>query len=104
MRIRRLTLGVLLSLALTAWAQDVGQGSPPSTSGPSQATERPSASVAPAATAEFPAPAELQGPWEAVMGSGSDIELEIRETGYKLTQATGAIGGRSRTTSFASSP
>lgn len=45
----------------------------------------------------FPAPAELQGTWEAVSDSGSDLVLAIRETGYRLTQSSTAIGSRSTT-------
>ncbi len=87
MRIRRSILGVLLCLPFVACAQDVGRASPPSTSGTAQPTKLPSASPAPAATAQFPAPAELQGIWVAVMDSGSDIELEIRETSFRITAA-----------------
>jgi len=101
MPIQRGILGALLSLALAACTQDASPGSPTpssalagSSSAP-QATERPSASPAPAATPEFPAPAELQGTWKAVMASGSDIELEISETGYRIAAPNpfGAVSG-----------
>jgi hypothetical protein len=93
MRIRRRILGALLSITLIACAQDVSQGSPPAPSGPPQPTERPSATPAP--TPEYPAPAELQATWEAVSDSGSDLVLVIRETGYRLTQSSTAIGSQS---------
>ena len=106
MRIRRLSLWILLSLVAVACSPDGGQGSPPATSGPpplasgppaatDQATDPPSAPPAP--TPEFPAPVELQGTWEAVSDSGSDLVLVIRETGYRLTQSSTAIGSRSAT-------
>jgi hypothetical protein len=97
MRFRRLILGGLLTLSLIACTQDDNQGSPAASSGSPSSTERPSGSPAPAATPEFPAPAELQGTWEAVSDSGSDLVLVIRETGYRLTQSSPAIGSQSAT-------
>lgn len=93
MRIRRLILGALLSLSVIGCSQDTSRGSPPASSDPPQSTERPSATAAP--TPEFPTPPELQGTWEAVSDSGSDLVLVIRDTGYRLTQSSTAIGSQS---------
>jgi len=102
MHIRRLILGALLILAIMACSPESGQGSPPASSGPTPAASGPPApteqpTAVPAPTPEFPAPAELQGTWEAVSDSGSDLVLVIRETGYRLTQSSAAIGSQSAT-------
>jgi len=92
---RRLILGALLSLPLMGCSQDISQGDPPASSGPPQPTERPSVTLAP--TPEFAAPPELRGTWEAVSDSGSNLVLVIRDTGYRLTQSSTAIGSQSAT-------
>lgn len=89
---RRLVLKAVLTYALAACTQDASPGSP-SASGAStgsssmpQATGRPSATPRP--TPEFPAPTELQGTWASVSDVGEDLELEFRETGYRITTST----------------
>lgn len=94
MHIPRLILSVLLSLPLMACGQDVSQGSPAASSGQPQPIEP---NATPVLTPEFPAPAALEGTWEAVSDSGSDLVLVIRETGYRLTQSSTAIGSQSAT-------
>jgi hypothetical protein len=92
---RRLVLAALLTLALAACTQDTSPGSPAASSAPGasagssgtpQATERPSPTPMP--TQEFPAPTELQGTWASVSDVGEDLELELRETGYRITTST----------------
>jgi hypothetical protein len=93
MRVRRLLLSCLLGLTLAACTLGTSPGNPavsssdptrPGTSsGPPDATARPSPTSRP--TPEFPAPVELQGTWAAVSEAGDDLELEIREAGYTMS-------------------
>jgi hypothetical protein len=96
---RSLVLTVLLSLGLGGCGQTANQGGVPTTSPSSEtsaATNAPPSGTAqpnatPRPTAQFPAPAGLQGTWQAIVDEGDDrLTLKITETGYTITRVVAA--------------